>query len=352
MILSILLFSLACCTCYARQGTQDDQIKCPPWFFYNTATNTCECYSSPKTDHIIKCTEKSALLKLGYCMTYEEGNGFHVGVCTNVEVDSLNVTTDNYVRLPNNISDLNDYMCGPMNRQGPICGQCDDGFGLAVFSITLICTNCTGVWYGIPLYLFIEFVPITIFYFIVMLFHINVTSAPMVAFVFYSQIAVSTFSTLVSNKIVFNSTIFYKFLNFLVSFYGIWNLDFFHNVIPPFCVSSRIKPVHINFLYFISAIYPLFLIVLSWVAIHLYSRNFKPVVWLWNRLKRILYNCRYLNVDQDATNTMINVFATFFLLSYAKFVFASLRTLSYGKSLNLINISLHETFHEIGRAHV
>jgi hypothetical protein len=139
-------------------------------------------------------------------MTYEEESGFHVGVCTNVEVDSLNITRDNYIRLPNNISDLNDYMCGPMNRQGPMCSQCDDGFGLAVFSIGLACTKCTGVWHGIPLYLFIEFVPITIFYFIVILFHINLTSAPMVAFVFYSQITVLTFSTLViSNRLVFTS---------------------------------------------------------------------------------------------------------------------------------------------------
>jgi hypothetical protein len=46
---------------------------------------------------------KGALLKYGYCMTYEEENGFHVGVCANVEVDSLNVTTDDYIRLLNNL---------------------------------------------------------------------------------------------------------------------------------------------------------------------------------------------------------------------------------------------------------
>jgi hypothetical protein len=169
-MISILLISLVCSSCYARQ---DSPVKCPPWFFYNTATNTCECYSSPRTDRIVKCTEKGALLKLGYCMTYEEESGFHVGVCTNVEVDSLNITMDNYIRLPNNISDLNDYMCGPMNRQDPMCSQCDDGFGLAVFlsDMCALSIKCTGVWYGIPLYLFIEFIPITVattFYFIAM----------------------------------------------------------------------------------------------------------------------------------------------------------------------------------------
>ena len=47
-------------------------------------------------------------------------------------------------------------MCGSVNRQGPMCSQCADGFGLAVFSIGHPCANCTGVWYGVPLYLFIE----------------------------------------------------------------------------------------------------------------------------------------------------------------------------------------------------
>ena len=296
----------------------------------------------------MKCTKSGALLKLGYCMTYEEGSGFDVGVCANVEVHrvGLNVTTDNYISLPNNISDLNDYMCGPMNRQGPMCSQCADDFGLAVFSVGHTCTNCTGTWYGVPLYLFTEFVPITIFFFIVMFFHINLTSAPMVAFVLFSQIAVSTFSTIISNRLVFSSTMIYNFLNILISFYGIWNLDFFRFIIPPFCVSPQIKPVHINFLYFISAIYPLFLIAMSWMVIHLHSRNFKPVVWLWNKLKQNLCYCRCFNSNRDSAKTMIDVFATFFLLSYAKFVFASLRNLYYGVSWNLKNLSLlHKTFH-------
>ena len=332
-VLCITLISLVCCIlCYAKQDIQCDQ--CPPWFFYNKKTKTCECYSSPSTDHIVKCTKKEALLKLGYCMTYEEEDGFYIGICDSIKVNSLNTTTENYVILPSNVSDLNDYMCGPMNRKGRICSQCVDGYGLAVFSIAHTCTNCTGIWYGVPLYLFIEFVPITIFYFIVMLFHINVTSAPMVAFVLYSQVAVTTFYS-VSNQVIFNTTITYRFLSILVSFYGVWNLDFFRFIIPPFCVSPLLKPIHITFLYFISAFYPICLIAMSWIFIHLYSRDFKPVVWLWDKLKQNVLN--RFNINCDTTNTIIDVFTTFFLLSYAKLVFASLRTLHYGILLNVSN---------------
>ena len=67
-----------------------------------------------------------------------------------------------YIQLPDNISKLNDYMCGPMNRKGRVCSECTDGFAPSVTSIGYECSNCTGIWYGVPLYLFLEFVPITV----------------------------------------------------------------------------------------------------------------------------------------------------------------------------------------------
>ena len=86
---------------------------------------------------------------------------------------------------------------------------------------------------------------------------------------------------------------------------------------------------------------------ISWMCINLYSRNAKPVVWLW-KLMLILYQC--VNVNWDASKKTIDTFATFFLLSYAKFVFASLRTLTYyGITFILnVNLSLHQTLYETG----
>ena len=345
LVLFIVWISSVCCT---SQGVQD-HLDCPPWFFYNSTAKQCECYSSPSTDQAVKCTKKEALLKLGYCMTYEEESAsFHVGLCNNIQVSRLNVTTDNYIRLPSNVSNLNDYMCEPMNRKGRICSQCVEGFGLAVFSVEQECVSCMGAWYGIPLYLFIEFVPITIFYFIVMFFHINVTSAPMIAFVFYSQIAISSFSH-ISNKLIFNTTVTYQFLRVLASLYGIWNLDFFRLLIPPFCVSPHIKPIHVTFLNFISAVYPLCLIAISWIFIHLYSRSFKPIVWIRNKMKQIINFCNCFKVSPNSTNTITDVFATFFLLSYAKLMYISLRSLFFRNSLSLMitNVSLQRTLHVV-----
>ena len=59
----------------------DSSHQCPPWFIYHPTTNQCECYNSPSTSHIIICTKKGALLRLGYCMTYERGERIFVSPC-------------------------------------------------------------------------------------------------------------------------------------------------------------------------------------------------------------------------------------------------------------------------------
>ena len=345
-----VLMTLVQCQANKTDWLKSQQIQtassnqCPPWFFYNATTKQCECYSSPSTDNIVKCTKQGALLRFGYCMTHTQGEGFFVGLCEYFKLSSFeNVTKeDDYIVLPDNTSELNDFMCRPLNRKGVLCSECIDGFGPSVTSIGHTCSNCTNAWYGLPLYLFLELVPITMFYFIVLCFKINVTSAPMVTFVFYCQIGVSTF-LIMSNRYLFDTTYTYKFLKILITFYGIWNLDFFRYITPPICVSPNIKPIQITFLYYISAFYPLILIAVSWIFIRLHSRNCKPIVWLWSKLDG--YILQKMNVKRDANNTLIDVFATFFLLSYAKLVFTCFRTISYKITYNAHNFSTHQTPH-------
>ena len=160
--------------------------QCPLWHSLNPTTNLCECKNSPGVRDIVKCTDKGIKLRIGFCMTYEElERTIHIASCI---FDGNFSTTDNggYIQLPvNNASELNNYMCGPMNRKGRLCSECIEGFGPSVISSGLVCSNFTGAWYGVPLYLFLEFVPITIVFVAILFFRVNITSAPMVAFVFF-----------------------------------------------------------------------------------------------------------------------------------------------------------------------
>ena len=53
-----------------------------------------------------------------------------------------------YIKLPSNVSSLNEFMCGPLNREGLLCGKCKDGYGTALYSYTLKCSKCWGHGYG------------------------------------------------------------------------------------------------------------------------------------------------------------------------------------------------------------
>ena len=44
------------------------------------------------------------------------------------------ISEPGFISLPENVSELNDYMCGPMNRKGLVCSECIDGFGPCHFA--------------------------------------------------------------------------------------------------------------------------------------------------------------------------------------------------------------------------
>ena len=181
-------------------------------------------------------------------------------------------------------------MCGPLNWEGELCEWCKDGYGIALYSNTLECSKCCGHGYEWVLYFFLELFPITVLYFLVVIFHIRATSSPLSALVFMSQIAVYTVRgnvhlyTYIANIV---TGFLYVAVQVLLILCGIWSLDFFRLVIPPFCVSSNIKTIHALALEYLVAFYPIFLILLTYVCIKLHDNNFRPVVWLWKPFHRL-----------------------------------------------------------------
>ena len=137
---------------------------------------------------VIKCSDHGVQLMYGYCATYNATNNSYIIKCPYFELKGHNVAEPGFIKLPDNISELNDYMCGPMNRKGLLCKDCIDGFGPSVTSLRYKCSNCTDAWYSIPLYLAVELIPITLFYLITLIFKVHLTSAPMTLYIFYNQL--------------------------------------------------------------------------------------------------------------------------------------------------------------------
>ena len=97
---------------------------------------------------------------------------------------------------------LNEFMCGPLNRESTLCEKCKDGYGIALYSYTLECSKCWGHGYGWVLYYFLELFPVTVMYFLVVIFHIRATSSPLSALVFMSQLSSTSVHSLVVRTLV------------------------------------------------------------------------------------------------------------------------------------------------------
>ena len=307
--------------------TTAQQDVCPPWFIPDNSSSTgCSCIS--ELHRYIKCGSDFPLLRLGNCMTYDSENGAtEVGPCPYVAHYNITIVDyEFYIQLPDNVSLLNEFMCGPLNREGTLCGKCKDGYGIALYSYTLECSKCWGHGYGWILYFFLELFPITVLYFLVVIFHIKATSSPLSALVFMSQILVYTFRLnltfhlYIENEVQGLSYVSYVAFQVLLTLCGIWSLDFFRSVIPPFCVSSNINTLHGLALEYLVAFYPIFLIFLTYACIKLHDNNFRPIVWLWKPFHRHFVHFRR---RWDSKASIINAFTTFLLLSFSKILFVS-----------------------------
>ena len=107
------------------------------------------------------------------------------------------------------------------------------------------------------------------------------------------------------------------FARILATLYGIWNLDFFRTLIPHICL--EVNTLQALALDYAIACYPLLLIVVSYVLIELHARNFR-LVCLWKPFRRFFIHFRK---QWNIKTSVIEVFATFLLLSNVKFLSVS-----------------------------
>ena len=320
------------------QPSTDDH--CHPWSFYN---QQCECYRNEYTDDIVKCTEHGVLLRYGYCMTFKKGE-FYVGQCTNYfDLSKYNISdTVNYIKLPDNVSDLNEFMCTTLNRknESDMCGECIKGYGISLTSITPVqntCEKCSdSYWLYLVGYLLLKFLQIVLAYCVILILRIKFYSSPLMVFVLHCQIQNFIYSG-VSATLDSKVALYWKVL---ITFYGIFNLDFYQYIIPAFCIHPSLKTYQVAFFEYISFIYLLLLLIFTRICMKLHSNDFRLIILLWNKLNRVLV---HINARWDK---IIDAFVTVFFLSYANLVFTSLLTAMLPvKVWNTRNFSVEWHFH-------
>ena len=326
MWLYIIVYSMSVLTVVAIAVVSvTATLSCPLGFV--SQGNSCVCADWPHW--IITCDNDSmtASIQIGYCMTYDnETEEVRAGYCQ--QAFYRNDSYKFYYPLPAEVSDLNDRVCGPFNRKGLLCGECQDGFAVPPFK-PIECINCISASNGWITFITVTYLPITIIFTVIVVFAISVVSGPVNSFIFYAQITASPlFGTgFVMSVLGAQGTFTYSSRMSTVvvaALYDMWNLSVFRAIIPPFCLTNHLSTLQAYALDYIVAFYPLVVIVFLYVCIRLHAGDFRPVVYCWKPFLKCFLRFRR---SVDPNTSVIDAFATFALLSYVKILFVTGRFL-------------------------
>ena len=231
-----------------------------------------------------------------------------------------------YFPLPCHISELEDFMCADLNRHGRICGQCIENYSLPVYSYEMKCVKCEDYKYNWLKYLAVALLPLTVFYLLITLLSISFTSPLLSAVVVVFQIAAHpTQLQIILNLIESGSIIVPKqAVVVAASIAGFWNLDFFRIAYSSFCLHPNASAMDIMALDYVTAVYPILLIIVTYGVVTLHDQGFYILSCAW-KVCGLIH--KLLKIRWDIRTSLVKVFASFIFLSSSRLLSASMNFL-------------------------
>ena len=275
--------------------------------------------------HIVKyhnsnCSNKVDVLRC-YCLSADTNNApsaithYGIGTCMYGCFKTNNIDTEYYTV---HFENLTKGVCANFNREGLLCGRCITNHSPAVYSFSMRCVECQNVslWKRTLLYITVAYGPLTIFLFTIIFFTVSVNSAPLYGLIFLCQFIVCSMHmrglTIMFEDGLVNHSYSYQILG---TVYGIWNLDFFRSVYPPFCLHPSLTTLQVMSLDYFIAAYPLIIIIVFYSLVELHSRDCRPIVAIW---KPFYYCFARFRRNLNIRTSLVDAFGTFFTLSYVK----------------------------------
>ena len=247
-------------------------------------------------------------------------------------------------------SDLQNGVCANFNREGLLCGQCIANYSPPVYSFTLRCVECqnTILWKRILLYITIAYGPLTVFLLLIIVFTISVNTAPLHGWIFVCQIIAAS-----NHMRIFTTAAEYGYIpkypyKVVGTIYGIWNLDFFRSLYPPFCLHSSLNTLQVMSLDYLIAMYPIIIIVLMYILVDLHSHDCRLIVVMWKPFRYCFARFRH---NLNIRTSLVDAFGTFFTLSYVKVLSISSDLIFYSYVWTNSNKITHNVYYD-GTMHV
>ena len=367
-------------------------LNCPPGFvrkidnnfegsseYSNGSVNkiSCECpRDDEKYRNLLRCFSKEFASKIHVNYWYGPVNVDDVPVTYLMGIAPLtyrfassnmdDILDGNSVRLPNSTDQLNDRLCGGGNRQGVLCGECRDGYAVAVNSPTYQCVPCSinsttaGEFVkNLFAYVALTYLPIIIIFFVIIFFNVKLASSAAAGFLLYAQTVSSGYFDITGYSVIGANTSAPKVVQSIYStVYGVFNLESFAIFLSPFCLNEQFTTLHVLCLDYFIAVFPLVVIAAVFLAYRCKSIKC-PCPLLSSRRQQLTIDHepssatsllslaspeRSRQRHKVPKNTLIHALMAFMLLSYTKFSLASIRTVVIDE---LFDSSGRTTMHRI-----
>ena len=251
--LSCALFFSDITLCSSSSNNGLEISSCPTWTYPHPHHNyTCICGKG-----IITCdpdTLTVSIVMRYVCMFFsEELQTTLVGTCPYGYPGKV-------PRNPSQIMEASARLCFYLHRTGPLCGECEDNYTLPAYSYYLGCVRCESYKNGWIKFIAAAFLPLTLFYMVVIAFRISVTSPTLNAFVMANQVLAipRMVRRVYSNNLMIDpyrvSYLGQISVDFMIAVVAIWNLDFFRSFYLPICLHPYLKYQHVLLLEYIIGI--------------------------------------------------------------------------------------------------
>ena len=306
------------------------------WTIASEDNGTTKCECGDTVYGVVRCDQSTFQLEIlqSYCMTHSDALGTTIGHCM---VTFLHIYTTLYTLT--NVSTLNNAMCGSLHRASQMCGGCEEGYAPPVYSYSLACVECSNYKYNWLKFVAIALLPLTMFYVAVVILRISALSANLDIFILLCQLmSAPGMMQLYGLYLPLIPLTLRRLTQLILSLYGVWNLDFFRTMYTPFCLHPDLTSLQVLILDYIVAVYPLLLIFITYICISLHDR-YRVLVLLWSPFYRCLARIRS---EWYIRKSLVDVFATFLLLSYVKILNISTLLLTPTALYNVHGQKLHD----------
>ena len=218
---------------------------CPPGYIFTDedGLGTCICAASG-VQGLLECKQDTfqAVLEKDHWAGYLQSDSTTLHSCNGLKLFTApcppGYCSPSVQLLPQNQSKelLQDLLCAPNNRKGVLCGECMEGHSMPanLNGLNPVCTKCDGALSraGILVWIMSEWIPMLVLLAIMLVFNVDLISGRLNSFLLFAQLlSISNIRGEVDIGI-WGYTWFVKINRFL---YGIWNLEFFGILLPPYC---------------------------------------------------------------------------------------------------------------------